>query len=341
MSTQAAAVTVAQQKKDALTQFEGQLKKMLPRIGELLPRRAGDPHRFVRMVMMACVRTPNLLNADRNTLLLAVMNAAELGLSCSGGPASRAHLVPFKGKVTCIPDFKGLIDIALDSGKVDSIEAETVHQGDEFEYRRGTDPILKHVPKLTERGEMIAVYAVAWPHGAVRPVWVVMSRAEVEGIRDNSPAYRFAKDKGGDTPWIKSFGEMAKKTAIRRLYKWLPTTAEMQRAEEIDTAADSEDLATLEAIAAEGSQLTEGEKEERLLLLKAIAAKRVQDPDAVVKACIDLGMDDGEAPDHLHLVALRDLANNLGIGGGAPPPANPPAAAGQGSLLDPTAKKGR
>lgn len=336
----ATVMNVQAEKKTALAQFEGQLQRMLPRIAELLPRRAGDPHRFVRMVMMACVRTPGLLNCDRNSLLLAVMNAAELGLSCSGGPASRAHLVPFKGKVTCIPDFKGLVDIALDSGKVDHIEAEVVCEHDEFEYRRGTDPLLRHTPKLTDRGEIIAFYAVAWPKGASRPLYVVMSRQEVEAIRDKSPGYVYQKGKGGsENPWITSFAEMGKKTAIRRIYKWLPTTAEMQRAEEIDTAAETEDLMTLESIAAEGSQLTEAEQNEREALLKALAAAKVRVPDQVGVVLVQAGLDENENPERLSLGALRSVAEALGMS--AAPVATLPASQAQpsGALFDAKAGK--
>lgn len=302
--------------KAGLQYFEGQLKVMLPRIGELLPRRAGDPHRFVRMVVMACVRNPKLLTCDRTSLLAAVMNAAELGLSCSGGPASRAHLVPFKGKVQCIPDYKGLIDIALDSGKLDGVEAENVYEKDLFTYRRGTDPKLEHVPVLgDDRGEIIATYAIAWPKGGGRPTWVVMARHEVDAIRDKSPAYQYAVKTKTDTPWISSDPEMRKKSAIRRLYKWLPTTSEMQKVEEADVAADKGELVSIQDLGRE--ELSAAQEEERVGLLEGLAKAKLQLPERVGQALAYIGYDENASPDTMPLDALRAVEGQLRNGGEA------------------------
>lgn len=59
-----------------------------------------------------------------------------------------------------------------------------------------------------------------------------MSRAEVESIRAKSKA-------GGSGPWVDHFEEMAKKTAIRRLFKYLPVSVEMARAVTMDEQAEA------------------------------------------------------------------------------------------------------
>jgi recombination protein RecT len=216
-----------------IREWEADLTSRMSQLKALLPARAGDPQRFARMCVMAVVRNPDLLAADRSTLLLAVMNAAELGLSCSGGPGARAHLVPFKGKVTLIPDYKGLIDIALASGKVSTLEGHAVYAKDKFEERLGSEKSLIHVPNhdVEDRGALIGTYGIAWLPNASHPVWRYLKKNEIEKAR---PSHTY--NTRSDNPWNTWYDEMAIKTSIRKLYKWLPTTPEMEKAEEIDDA---------------------------------------------------------------------------------------------------------
>jgi recombination protein RecT len=300
------------QEKQELTRFEGQLTQLLPKIAELLPQRAGDPHRFMRMVLMAAVRNPGLLRQDRReSLLLAVMNCAELGLSCTGGPASRAHLVCYGSKVECIPDYKGFIDIALDSGFYSAIEAETVCEHDSFVYRRGTDPRLDHTPLLVgDRGDIIATYAIAWPKDSPRPTWIVMAVAEVNSIRDESPGYQYQKKKGGtDNPWITHYPEMVKKTGVRRLYKWLKSSRDMERAVDLDSgdaipAVDLSDIIDIQPPTPE-------EIAERGKLLGVLAAARLRDAEAVDLQLEANGYPRNTNPETLHVEVLRTLAQYL------------------------------
>lgn len=288
-----------------LAHLEGQLMQLLPRIQELLPQQTSDPHRFLRMVMMACVKNPALLEpARRKSLFAAVLHAAELGLSCSGGPASRAHLVPYRDEVTCIPDYKGLIDIALDSGFYEGIEAEVVRKNDRFVYRRGLAPILEHDPKLDgDRGEMIAAYAIAWPKGGGRPSSVVMFQGEIEQVRDDSPGYKSGKK----SPWNQHPSEMAKKTVIRRLFKTLKTSRSMDAGGEDRPLIDISDLATIDDIAGP-VEISDGEKAERVELLKKIAsAAQLRGREAADAALEGVGRDAGENPERLTLDELRSV----------------------------------
>ncbi len=60
----------------------------------------------------------------------------------------------------------------------------------------------------------------------------VMSRAEVDAIRARSKA-------GRSGPWVTDYQAMAQKTVIRRLFKYLPVSIEMQQAIGIDEKADA------------------------------------------------------------------------------------------------------
>ena len=87
------------------------------------------------------------------------------------------------------------------------------------------------MPNLDERGPLRAVYAVARMKDAER-VFVVLGRQEVEKVRKASKA-------GDSGPWVSWEEEMWKKTAIRRLCKYLPLSPEMQRAISLDEQADA------------------------------------------------------------------------------------------------------
>lgn len=60
-----------------------------------------------------------------------------------------------------------------------------------------------------------------------------MSKAAVDKVR--------ALSKSGDKePWVDHYQEMAKKTAIRRWFKYLPVSIELQRAVNLDEKAEAD-----------------------------------------------------------------------------------------------------
>jgi recombination protein RecT len=77
---------------------------------------------------------------------------------------------------------------------------------------------------------MTFVYAVAkLRDGGVQ--FEVMSRADIEKVKAQSKAASYG-------PWVSHFDEMAKKTVIRRLFKYLPVSIELQRAVGLDELTD-------------------------------------------------------------------------------------------------------
>ncbi len=118
------------------------------------------------------------------------------------------------------------------SGIVSTLHADVVRVGDLFQYSMGT--LAVHVPhflrsddeKPKEAGEIFAVYATAQMKDGSRKT-DVMSIHEVNAIRARSRS-------GQSGPWVTDFNEMAKKTAFRRLSKWLPLSPEFRDAVEND-----------------------------------------------------------------------------------------------------------
>lgn len=214
------------------------LEKMKPQLAMALPRHL-TPDRLVRVAMTAVQNTPKLLECDRTSLYAAVVTCAQLGLE-PDGVLGQAYLIPYGDKVQFIPGYKGLISLARNSGEVVSIGAHEVCERDEFRFAFGLHEDLHHVPARGDRGEITHFYAIArFRDGGHH--WDVMTREEVDTIRDASQGYRMAKryPKNGvvNSPWVQHYVEMGKKTAIRRIAKYLPLS--VQKAAAIADAYDA------------------------------------------------------------------------------------------------------
>lgn len=205
------------------------LEKAKPQIALALPRHL-SADRMLRIAMTSVRRTPKLLACNQQSLLGAIMQAAQLGLE-PDGVLGHAYLVPFKEEVQLIVGYKGLVDLARRSGQLSTIFARVVYSEDQFEYAYGLTERLEHIPSgKSEQGELKAVYAVArLKDGGTQ--FEVMTRGEIEKIRERSRA----KDDG---PWVTDYAEMAKKTVLRRLCKMLPASVELSRAVALDERAE-------------------------------------------------------------------------------------------------------
>lgn len=210
------------------------LERAKPSLAGVLPRHL-TPDKLVRVALMATSRTPLLLECTPGSILLGVMQAAALGLEV-GGVLGHGYLVPFKNRrgvyeAQFVPGYRGLIDLARRSGHVAIIEARVVLSDDrEFDYDLGLDRKLVHRPG-EGRGDMTHVYAIARFRGGDL-AFEVMTLAQVEAIRKRSRA----SDSG---PWVTDFHEMARKTVVKRLCKYLPLSVEMAAAVELDNRAET------------------------------------------------------------------------------------------------------
>ena len=180
----------------------------------------------------ACTRAvmsnAKLSGCTQKSFFRAVMDLVRWNLLPDG---RQAHLIPYGTECTLILDYKGLVELAYRSGKISRIHADVVREGDFFRYDRGE--IIAHVPwflrqgsKPDSAGEIIAAYCdVRFKDGAEK--CEVLSKDEIESIRQRSRS-------GNNGPWKTDWCEMAKKTAFRRVSKWLPLSAEVITAFERD-----------------------------------------------------------------------------------------------------------
>jgi len=194
--------------------------------------------------------TPILQQCDRNSLLSAIVNVGNVGLTLN--PAAReSYLVPRYNRkrggyeASLMPSYIGLIKLIVQEGSVTSIVAQLVYENDKFsiDLADNRQPV-KHNPELVKsrRGDFIGAYALATMSNGQRQVeW--MDREEIELVRGTSESYSNEKTQQY-SPWVKHFGEMARKTVVKRLTKYLPRGYGQSHAREIidcAIATDNED----------------------------------------------------------------------------------------------------
>lgn len=207
------------------------LERQRPAIEKALPTAIGA-ERFARLVTTEIRRNPLLLECIPESVLGAMMLAAQLGLE--PGPLGHAYLIPFKeqGKYVCqfVIGYKGYIELGYRSGRLGSLRTATVHEGDTFDYEeRETGPYLRHREcPPSDRGKIVCYYSRATIIGgkpSVKRLWP----EEIEAARKRSPLGR--QNKG---PWHTDYEAMAHKTCVRRHAATLPQSAILARALEVD-----------------------------------------------------------------------------------------------------------
>lgn len=159
---------------------------------------------------------------NQTSLKNAITNIAAIGLSLN--PAEKlAYLVPRQKKVCLDVSYMGLIKLATDTGSILWARAELVHKNDQFEYKGATEKPEFSSPTPFDRGDIVGVYCVAKTKEGDY-LSGIMSVDEINDIRDRSEA-----GKRGSGPWFTDYGEMAKKTIIKREYKTWPKTDKSER----------------------------------------------------------------------------------------------------------------
>lgn len=223
------------------------MPKIQTQIKAALPRHM-TAERMARIATTEMRKVPKLAQCDPVSFIGAVIQCAQLGLE-PGNALGHAYILPFdkrekvngqwktvRTEAQVIIGYRGMIDLARRSGQIVSIDARAVYRGDKFECVLGLESRIDHVPDWQNPNranpEMLEfVYAVAkLKDGGVQ--FDVMSRAEVDGIR--------ARSKSADNgPWVTDYAAMAVKSVVRRLFKFLPVSIEMQNAVGLDEMAEA------------------------------------------------------------------------------------------------------
>ena len=225
------------------------LERSKEQIARALPKHM-TPERVIRLGLTAARKNSRIMECDLRTVVGCIVEASQLGLEIDGVLGS-AYLVPYKTTCTLIPGYRGLISLARRSGGVSSLYANLVYDCDFFQVKEGLNRDLRHDPDLEQDGreerKVDYVYAVITFTDGRAPDFEVMSYKQIESVRARSKA----ADSG---PWVTDWGEMARKTVIRRLLKRHDLSPEMNRAMELSLSEHTGeapesivDLGTVEA----------------------------------------------------------------------------------------------
>jgi len=239
------------QKDGTPTWFMEELKRAIP--SSIL-----SPDRLARVTLTAMRRTPELVRCTPASFMGSLLQAAQLGLEVNT-PLGYAWLIPRRDwsaekwlrdnndlapgqeiwECTLMLGYQGMLALSDRSSRIKQITAMAVRFGDAFSHVYGTEQHLRWVPSEEadrEKQPITHAWALAHLHGGGTP-FVVLSRAKIEERRSKSAA----KNNG---PWVTHYEEMAQKSAIKALWKFLPKSAEMARADALETALEIESQQT-------------------------------------------------------------------------------------------------
>lgn len=203
--------------RETLQHLVDQLEQQRAQITAYLPPDVA-PERFMALARRAILDQPDLADCSASSVLRALSACAASGLPLDGRHSSLIVRKSKQGRPTAHwdPTYRGMTTLALSSGHVLDVQAFVVREGDEFTVEQGTEPRIHHRPSLADgAGRVVASYAFARLR-AGGMVIELLGRADIDRIRAMSPA-------GERGPWGQWEDEMARKSAVRRLLKRLPS----------------------------------------------------------------------------------------------------------------------
>ncbi len=194
---------------------------------------------FLREVSFALQikQTNDLLNECKpESFLKAVLNVAQVGLTLN--PVRKfAYLVPKRvngeWQALLMPSYIGMCKLITDDGNVVSIQANLIYEGDEITMDIAQNTV-NHIPYVLTgkpKGQLRGCYSIASLKDGSRLI-ELMSRDEIDLIRDRSDGFKaFKSGKAKSAIWETDYGEMARKTVIKRHYKYLPKSKASEKVE--------------------------------------------------------------------------------------------------------------
>lgn len=170
-----------------LQAFKARLYSLSKRLAPYFPKHYGEPVAYFAAVTDAARALPELMGCDLNSIAGCLVRTVQTGLVIG----HTCYILPFwdrtKGKMLAqwVPHYKGLIELAYDSGVVCSISAYNVHEGEKFVPVLGTEPRIDHYPNPRARGPIVGAYATARLFSPFKmpPVVEIADISDIEAIR--------------------------------------------------------------------------------------------------------------------------------------------------------------
>lgn len=218
----------ATQQKDFPTLLEaskGEIQKMLPE--------GMNVDRVCRVALTAFRMDPKIQKCTPMSILGSVMKACEFGLE-PGGAFKHAYLVPYedhkKGVSICTlqVSYLGFLELARRGEDFKAGDARLVYDCDAFDLHYDPRPVFWHKPAFEDGSPVRLVYAYAILSSG-EMAFEVMTTNQIEEVRRVS--------KCGNV-WEKHWGEMARKTPLKRLLKKQKLSAQLAEAIEYDNTQE-------------------------------------------------------------------------------------------------------
>lgn len=213
---------------DPVGQFRSDLAHNMKRLKALLPDYI-PVERFCSVSIIAVQNNPELLDADRQTLLNELMKCASDGLISDNREATLQiynSKVKINGrdqwvkKIQYMPMVRGIIKKIRKDTSISEIIVDTVYEKDHFEIFSGDRNEIVHKPNmLSDRGEFVCAYAIFKYKDGKR-------HQEVMRDEDVRKAMNVAKTKN---VWNEWFDEKAKSSVLHRAEKRLDMPHEVHQ----------------------------------------------------------------------------------------------------------------
>lgn len=222
------------QNKDYLVEIHNGLTDSLDKQVAALPKDF-NKQRFVQNCMTVLQDgQADFSKCDSRTVIRTLMKASYLGLDFFNG---ECYAIPYGTQCQFQTDYKGEIKLCkrYSSNPIQDIYAKNVRDGDYFEeVIDNGKQYVNFKPKAFNNGEIIGAFAVVlYKDGSM--MYDTMSKEDIEHTRQT-----FSKA-ANSKAWKESYGEMCKKTVLRRLCKLIDLnfdTAEQCQAFEDGSAFD-------------------------------------------------------------------------------------------------------
>jgi phage RecT family recombinase len=215
------------------------MQGLMPHVPALLPPDI-TPEQFRAALYLELAGRPGLAECTQESLRDAVIKAATYGLL----PGRDVHLLPFanrrkggKKEATFVPNYFGVILALERSGKVRRAFAHPVQEGDEWGFDMFADRPV-HRPAVTlgkAPGAVLFYYgAVMFTDGTC--AFEVLSLDDIEAVMKRAPAHESG-------PWVTDRVMMCRKTAIKRVAKYVRLTPGQRAMLDEDAAREQDDIA--------------------------------------------------------------------------------------------------
>lgn len=187
-----------------------------------------------RTAMTEIKKNPALLECDGSSILGAILQSAQIGLSLDSN-LQHAALVSYfdkkSGKKKCQfqPMYKGILKLVYRANDLLHASAYVIKDQDEWEFSivNGEQKSLFR-PKLSDRGQLKGVFSVLEFKNGSRII-TPMGKDEIDKCRLSSKTSYI---------WDAHLDEMAKKTVMKRSCKYLNMDEGLSRAITLDDLAE-------------------------------------------------------------------------------------------------------